>query len=138
MFVQKISGITNKWALPKLDSRQLVVLALLMGLDLVLGKLTIGTNVIKVGFVFIAISLIAKWYGPLWTMLIALVLGWSYRLHRKYLLITFITFLAGLVYTLVYIYPINEVLMMQAGGDRSAEEIQAMTDTAIKQSRPEN
>lgn len=74
MFVQKVSGITNKWALPKLDSRQLVVLALLMGLDLVLGKLTIGTNVIKVGFVFIAISLIAKWYGPLWTMLIALVL----------------------------------------------------------------
>lgn len=74
MFVQKVSGITNKWVLPKLDSRQLVVLALLMGLDLVLGKLTIGTNVIKVGVVFIAISLIAKWYGPLWTMLIALVL----------------------------------------------------------------
>ena len=80
---------------------------------------------------------IFNFFGPPWMairnapLLIALILGWNYRLHRKYLLITFITFLAGLLYTLVYIYPINDVLMMQAGGDRPAEEIQTMADNWI-------
>jgi hypothetical protein len=75
---------------------------------------------------------IFNFFGPPWMVgrnlpiLIALILSWNSRLHRRYLLITFITFIAGVLYTLFYIYPINEVLMMQAGGNHSAEEIQKM------------
>lgn len=74
MAVQNITNDKALWSLPKLDIRQFVVLALLMGLDIALGKLTVGTNVLKISFVFVAMSLIAKWYGPLWTMLIATIL----------------------------------------------------------------
>ncbi len=74
MSVQNSTSVRNTWTLPKLDIRQFVVLALLMGLDLALGKLTVGTNVLKVSFVFVAMSLIAKWYGPIWTMFIAAIL----------------------------------------------------------------
>lgn len=75
MAVQNIThGVKDTWSLPKLDIRQFVVLALLIALDIALGKLTVGTNVLKISFVFVAMSLIAKWYGPLWTMLIAAIL----------------------------------------------------------------
>lgn len=75
MAVQNIThGVKGTWSLPKLDIRQFVVLALLMAFDIALGKLTVGTSVLKVSFVFVAMSLIAKWYGPIWTMIIAATL----------------------------------------------------------------
>ena len=74
MAVQNTTPVTGTWSLPKLDVSQFVVLALLVGLDIVLGKLTVGTNVLKISFVFVAMSLIAKWYGPVWTMMIATIL----------------------------------------------------------------
>jgi uncharacterized membrane protein len=80
---------------------------------------------------------IFNFFGPPWMVgrnlpvLIALILGWYSKLHRQYLLITLITIIAGIFYTVLYIYPINEVLMMQAGGNHSAEEIQKMTDQWI-------
>ena len=74
MAVQNTTPVKGTWSLPKLDVRQFVVLALLIGLDIALGRLTVGTNVLKISFVFVAMSLIAKWYGPLWTMLIATIL----------------------------------------------------------------
>jgi uncharacterized membrane protein len=80
---------------------------------------------------------IFNFFGPPWMVarnlpvLIALILGWYSKPHRKYLLITFITFLASVLYTLLYIYPINEVLMQQAGGNHSAEKIKKMADQWI-------
>jgi uncharacterized membrane protein len=77
---------------------------------------------------------IFNFFGPPWMAirnlpaLIALLLGWYSKPHRKYLLITVITIILGLVYTFSYIYPINDILMTKAGGDRSAEEIQRMAD----------
>ncbi|MDQ3550256.1 MAG: hypothetical protein M3413_01895 [Bacteroidota bacterium] len=37
----------------------------------------------------------------------------------------------GIVFTFTYIYPINEILMTQAGGSNSANEIQKMVDQWI-------
>lgn len=71
MEVQKDSRL---WRIPKLDTRQFVVLAFLMALYLAISKLTVGTNVLKISFVFIVMSLIAKWYGPIWTVFTAIVL----------------------------------------------------------------
>lgn len=64
----------SKWQLPLLNTRQLVVLALLMALSIVLGRLSFSLPLLQIGFTFIATSLIAKWYGPLWSMLIAAVM----------------------------------------------------------------
>ncbi|CAH1855382.1 folate family ECF transporter S component [Convivina praedatoris] len=64
----------SKWQLPLLNTRQLVILALLMALSIVLGRLTFSLPLLQIGFTFIATSLIAKWYGPLWSMLIAAVM----------------------------------------------------------------
>ncbi|MBU7455990.1 folate family ECF transporter S component [Leuconostoc fallax] len=68
------STLFRSFSLPKLGTQQLVVLALLMALDMVLGRLSVGTNMLRISFGFVAISLIAKLYGPLWTMLVAAVL----------------------------------------------------------------
>ncbi len=64
-------------------------------------------------------------------VLIALVIGWNSKLHRQYLLITFISLILAIVYTLTYIYPINDMLMTKAGADKSAEEISVMVDQWI-------
>ncbi|QSB52052.1 folate family ECF transporter S component [Leuconostoc falkenbergense] len=69
-----MESTSRTWVLSKLDTRQFVVLAFLMAIDMALNKFTVGTNVLQVSFSFVAMSLIAKWYGPLWSMLIAAVL----------------------------------------------------------------
>lgn len=80
---------------------------------------------------------IFNFFGPPWMairnlpVLIALVLGWDSKLHRQYLLITFISLIIGIIYTLIYIYPINDILMTNAGADKSAEEIRTMVDKWI-------
>jgi hypothetical protein len=56
----------------------------------------------------------------------ALLVGWHLRRHRNWLLVAAICMAFGVVFTLAYIYPINDVLFAQAGGDHSAEEIQSM------------
>lgn len=80
---------------------------------------------------------IFNFFGPPWMairnlpLLIALILGWQSKPHRRYLLITFISLVIGIIFTFTYIYPINEVLMTQAGGGKSGDEIQALTDKWI-------
>ena len=46
--------------------------------------------------------------------------------HRKWLLVAVVSMAFGVVFTLVYIYPINEVLFAQAGGSHSPEEVRAL------------
>ena len=56
----------------------------------------------------------------------ALVAAWHLPRHRRWLLVAVVCMAFGVVFTLAYIYPINEVLFAQAGGDRSPEEVKAM------------
>jgi hypothetical protein len=58
-------------------------------------------------------------------------LGWYSKPHRRYLLITFISLLIGIIFTATYIYPINDILMTRAGGEHSPDEIRAMVDQWI-------
>jgi len=46
-----------------------------------------------------------------------------------------ITKVIAILFTLLYIYPINEVLFLHAGGDHSSEEIRRMVDTWIVSDR---
>ncbi|GAP03195.1 hypothetical protein FPFC_050110 [Fructobacillus pseudoficulneus] len=65
----------KKWGLSPLSVQQLVLLAVLMALSLVIGKFSVYlTPTIKVAFVFLASSLIGKFYGPIWTMIVMLLL----------------------------------------------------------------
>jgi hypothetical protein len=60
--------------------------------------------------------------------LMALLLGWYSRPHRKYLLITLICTLFVIIFTLTYVYPINDTLIFKAGGAMPAEEIKSMVN----------
>jgi len=80
---------------------------------------------------------IFNFFGPPWMairnlpVLFALVCGWYSKPHRRYLLVTLISLILGIVYTFTYIYPINDILMAKAGADKSGEEIKAMVDKWI-------
>jgi len=80
---------------------------------------------------------IYNFFGPPWMaarivpVLVALALGWYSVQHRRYLLVSTGTLLLGVIYTIAYIYPINDVLMTKAGAGLSAEEIQALVDNWI-------
>jgi Domain of unknown function (DUF1772) len=63
--------------------------------------------------------------------LVTLALGWYLRPQRKYLLVAVICTLFGVIYTLTYVYPINDILMAKAGGDQPAEAIQSMVNRWI-------
>jgi hypothetical protein len=56
----------------------------------------------------------------------ALLVGWHLPQHRKWLFLAAVCKAFAVVFTLAYVYPINEVLFLQGGGNQSPEEIQAM------------
>lgn len=65
-------------------------------------------------------------------LVLALLAGWHRPRHRYALLLSVACFVVfGVVFTLAYVYPINEVLFAQAGGSHSAEEIRALADQWI-------
>jgi hypothetical protein len=64
-------------------------------------------------------------------IIIALVLAWRLPEHRLALGIAVLCLAAAVIFTLVYVYPINAILFEQAGGDRSATEIGEMVRTWI-------
>ena len=45
-----MENTTRTWVFLKLDTRQFVLLAMLMALHMVLSRLTVGTNVLQVSF----------------------------------------------------------------------------------------
>jgi hypothetical protein len=65
----------------------------------------------------------------------ALLLGWYSVSHRKYLLIALLCSLIVIIFTLIYVYPINDTLIFKAGGDKSDEEIKSMVSRWILSDR---
>lgn len=59
--------------LPKLDTLSVVTMGLLMALQLVISRFSVGNTFIKFSFTFLIVALIAKWYGPWWGMMTAAV-----------------------------------------------------------------
>jgi uncharacterized membrane protein len=75
-----------------------------------------------------------NFFGPPWMLarnlpvLAALVAGWHLREQRWLLLFAVVFLISTVVVTLLYIYPINDILFVQAGGDLSKEEIRALAN----------
>jgi hypothetical protein len=75
---------------------------------------------------------IRHFFGPpfmaarLLPLLLALALAWNLPQQRLALGIASLCLVAAVIFTLAYVYPINAVLMMQAGGNQSDSEIAAM------------
>ncbi len=59
-------------------------------------------------------------------LLLGLAAGWHLARHRMWLLLPVVCYAIAVVMTLAYIYPINRVLIDQAGGSLSSLELQAM------------
>lgn len=62
---------------------------------------------------------------------LALPLAWHLPKHRTALIVAVSCIVATVIFTLLYIYPINDVLFEQAGGGRSASEISEMARSWI-------
>jgi hypothetical protein len=75
---------------------------------------------------------VLNFFGPPWMLarnlplLAALVLGWQFRTHRKYLLISVCCMLFAVIFTLVYVYRINAILMTPAANSVSADVIKVL------------
>lgn len=54
------------------------------------------------------------------------VIRWPLSQHRKWLLLAVICMAFGVLFTLLYIYRINDVLFLQAGGNHTPDEVRAM------------
>ncbi|MDH4109910.1 MAG: DUF1772 domain-containing protein [Gammaproteobacteria bacterium] len=63
--------------------------------------------------------------------IVALALAWHRPKHRFALGTAVVCMIAAVVFTLAYVYPINEVLFQQAGGGRPPAEIANMVDTWV-------
>lgn len=57
----------------RLNTRAVALLGILLALQLLIGRFTIGTSFLKVGFGFIIVAIIARWFGPYWGVLMAIV-----------------------------------------------------------------
>jgi hypothetical protein len=80
---------------------------------------------------------IYNFFGPPWMairnipVLIALILGWNYKIHRRYLMVTFLILVAAIAYTILYFYDLNEALMFKAGSGYSDAVITSMAEDWI-------
>ena len=63
---------TLEYGLPRLRTKQLAMLGILIALQLVISRFSLGTATLKVGFTFLIVGMIAKWYGTAWGMLVAI------------------------------------------------------------------
>lgn len=68
-------------------------------------------------------------YGPKWMiirvapLIISLLLGWNSKRHRNFILITFLTLVSAVIFTIFFVYLINDAIMAKAGEGLSQEEI---------------
>ncbi len=82
-------------------------------------------------------SHIWNFFGPPWMLarnlpvLAALAVGWHLRPQRRLLLLVAAWCVCGVVGTLVWIYPINDILFFKAGGDMPTDEIRALANRWI-------
>ncbi|ANZ57632.1 ECF transporter S component [Fructilactobacillus lindneri] len=66
-------NILKKWGLRTLSIKGITYLAILMVAEIILGRLVIGNSSVQFTFSFIIIAIIAKWYGPFWSVGIAII-----------------------------------------------------------------
>jgi len=57
----------------RLNPRAIALLGLLLALQLLIGRFSFGTNFLKVSFGFVIVVVIARWFGPYWGVLMAIV-----------------------------------------------------------------
>ena len=76
-----------------------------------------------------------NFFGPPFIMLrtllpqvMALLFSWYSKQHRKYLSVTLLCSVFVIIFTLTYVYPINDILMFKAGGDKTPSEIKSMVN----------
>jgi len=73
-----------------------------------------------------------NFFGPPWMalrsvpLIATLIVGWPYRAHRRLLIVSVVIVILGIAFTLIYIYPINAVLMGQPGYTATPDEMRSL------------
>jgi len=81
--------------------------------------------------------LIFRFFGPPFMLartlpvLAALIIGWHLPRQRRALLLASACLVFAVVFTLLYVYPMNAVLFERAGGHLGTEEVQALAERWI-------
>ena len=57
----------------RLNTRAVALLGILLALQLLIGRFSVGPNFLKISFGFIVVVTIARWFGPYWGVLTAIV-----------------------------------------------------------------
>ncbi|WP_429971602.1 folate family ECF transporter S component [Fructilactobacillus sp. Tb1] len=70
----------KKWGLRPLSVKGISYLAVLMAIEIVLSRLVIGNANVSFTFTFVAVALIARWYGPFWSVGIAFIVDFIQNL----------------------------------------------------------
>lgn len=91
--------------LPKLRVQALALLGVLMALDIIISRFTVGTAFLQISFTFITGGLIAKWYGPLWGIPVAFLIDFLTNLMsgQPYIIaFTLVKLLSALIFGIAY------------------------------------
>ena len=64
-------------------------------------------------------------------IMITLFLGWNYKRHRNFLLLTILTIAIGVILSIIVVFPINEAIMAKAGQGKTPDEVKQMVKTWI-------
>ncbi|MCM0583424.1 folate family ECF transporter S component [Weissella diestrammenae] len=84
--------------LPPLRIQGIALLGILMALELVISRFSIGSAFLKISFTFIIIGMIAKWFGPWWGLPVAFIMD----------------FLTNLMSGQPYIFPFALIALLNA------------------------
>ncbi|WP_413627886.1 folate family ECF transporter S component [Fructilactobacillus vespulae] len=95
----------KRWGLRPLSVKGISYLAILMAIEIVLSRLSFGNSTVAFGFAFIAVVLIARWYGPFWAVGMSIIVDFISTMlsgQAYFIGFTFSAMLGALAYSLAF------------------------------------
>lgn len=59
------------YGIKRLTTNGVTLLGILLAIELILKRFTIGPDVVKISLVFVVTTMIAYWFGPMWSAIVA-------------------------------------------------------------------
>lgn len=95
----------ERYGVKSLTTNGVTLLGILLAIELILKRFTIGPDVVKVSLVFVVTTLIAYWFGPMWSVIIAAmgdILGTALSGQPIFIGFTLSAIVGALIYSLAF------------------------------------